>query len=152
MSPATKSSIQWVINPSALGKAIKKYGDRAKVAAHAVCAQAGAKMQNEARENALWEDRTGNARGGIFFAVDGFGVAPKTGTTEAGAPVPFRRDAREDKGAGGSAKTLVVVLGHTMFYGEYLELGMGGAYEIIYPTMLANVPELERALANLFKD
>ena len=142
--------IQWVTPPSELAKAIKQYGNRALVATHATCAHVGAQMQNTARKNAPWHDRTGNARGGLFFAVDGLGQGTVTGDRKPVEPEAFRRDAAYIAGEGGDAQTLVVVLGHTMKYGEYLELDHGGAYAIIMPTIEQFVPVIEAALKKLY--
>ena len=147
---AKQAGIEWVTPPSELAKAIKQYGNRALVATHAVCAHVGAQMQNHARANAPWHDRTGNARGGLFFAVDGFNLQPILGDTKPRDPEAFRRDAAYVAGEGGDAVTLVVVLGHTMSYGEHLELDHGGAYAIIMPTIEQFVPVLEAALKKLY--
>jgi len=148
---AVKTGIHWIKPPADLEKALQQYGVRAKVFVHALGAHFGGLMQNDARDNVPWEDRSGNARGGIFFAVDGLGLAGKEGETKPAQAAAFRRDAREDTGPGGNARTLVVVLGHTMFYGEFLELAHGEKYAILWPTMQAYIPKIEKALRDLFK-
>jgi hypothetical protein len=145
-----QAGIQWVTPPSELADAIRQYGNRALVATHAVSAHVGAQMQNSARENAPWHDRTGNARGGLFFAVDGFNLHPVLGETKPKEPEAFRRDAAISIGQGGDDQTIVVILGHTMSYGEYLELAHGGAYAIIMPTIEQYIPVLEAALKKLY--
>jgi hypothetical protein len=147
---AKQAGIQWIKPPSDLAKAIKQYGNRALVATHAVATHVAAQMQNDARANAPWHDRTGNARGGIFFAVDGLGLGTEKGDVKPGNAEAFRRDASYVAGEGGDAQHLVVVLGHTMFYGEHLELDHGGAYAIIMPTIEQYIPVLEAALKRLY--
>ena len=133
-----------------MAQAIREYEQKALVSVYLVCGKVGTKMQNEARRNARWEDRTGNARGGIFFAVDGFGLEPVTGEVKPGDAGAFARDTAKDVGPGGNKKTLVIVLGHTMQYGASLELDHGERYAIILPTIETNLPELERLLDALF--
>lgn len=68
-----------------------------------------AKMQNEAKQNAPWTDRTGNARASI----------------QAQGP-------QYDKDVVRFYLTIMV------FYGRYLELSRGGRYAIIWPTVESN--------------
>ena len=79
------SGFQWVVAPSEqLIPAIEKYGKDVLVAVQAVANYWGQSIQDQARVEAPWEDRTSNARGGIFFAVDGFGLTPLTGEVSPG--------------------------------------------------------------------
>jgi len=73
------TGFQWVVSPKVIADGLKAYGEKALIAIQAVANYWGQNIQDEARENAAWEDRTGNARGGLFFAVDGFGLSPVTG-------------------------------------------------------------------------
>jgi hypothetical protein len=77
-------------------------------------------MQNDAKQNAPWTDRTGNARAGLF------------GTAEA----DFAR------------KVVVLYLSHgaTLNYGVFLELAHGGKYAIIMRTMQSHYNELMQML------
>jgi hypothetical protein len=70
---------EWVVSPKVIADGLEEYGRKALVAIQAVANYWGQSIQDEARENAVWEDRTGNARGGLFFAVDGFGLSPLVG-------------------------------------------------------------------------
>jgi hypothetical protein len=112
-------SVRWVRPPSELEKAIEQYADRVLTAVTAVAEYSATTMQNEARRNARWTDRTGNARGGLF------GLAVRDG------------------------KVIKIVLGHTMYYGLYLETSYGQKYAIIMTTIEAHLPELERMLRDL---
>jgi hypothetical protein len=138
----------WVKPPSALATNIESWAKRIVTAVFATVNQVGAKMQGEARQQARWEDRTGNARSGIFYAVDGSGM---------GLPVvmgqmnrPSGSGTNQDMGVlTAERNTIVLVLSHTMWYGKFLELSNGGRYAIILSTMERNVPELERALRKI---
>lgn len=147
---ADSSKVFWVEPPDGLAKALEEYGQRALAAVHGTAVMVGQKMQDEARLNVPWEDRSENARGGIFFAVDGFNLETFVGEVKPGNPVTFERD-REDGGTdSGSETELILFFGHTMFYGRFLELCNGGKYAIIQPTIEANLPVLKRMLDEVF--
>jgi hypothetical protein len=117
-----QTGVVWVTPPSKLVKAFEQYGDKVFVAVKAVAAFVAQKMQDEARKNAPWTDRTGNARGGLF------GVSNE------------------------AAKHIVeIYLAHTMDYGKYLELSNGGKYAIIMPTIQKNLPVIKKMLDDIFK-
>jgi len=137
----------WVTPPSKLAENIEEYGKRAYVAIHAAAAFWGQGTQDEARGNAPWEDRTGNARGGLFYAVDGFGMGEVIGSVEADA----RAQMRETSVEAGDADTLIITLGHTVFYGKFLELSNAGRYAIIMSTIEKRLPQLERNLHDIFQ-
>lgn len=141
------SGFHWVTPPQAqLIPNIEKYGRDVLIAVQAVANYWGQKNQDDARVKAAWTDRTGNARGGIFFAVDGFGLTPITGTVtvESGLMSDVAIES-------GDENTLIIALGHTVFYGKFLELSNGGHYAIIMSTIEANLPSLEQALQDLFR-
>ena len=119
------SGIRWVRPPSQLARAIEQYGDRVLAAVMAVGQYIAQQMQNEARVNAPWTDRTGNARSGLFSTA-----------VEA------------------AAQDVVIIYlshGHTVDYGVYLELANGGNYAVIMPTIEANLGEIERMLQRIFR-
>lgn len=68
------------------------------------------------RANAPWTDRTGDARAGLGFAID-------EGLTEA-----------------------TVTLYHSVSYGVWLEIALGGRYAIIVPTIETMGPQLMHRL------
>lgn len=141
------SGFRWVISPGQeLVPGIEAYGKKALVAVQAVATYWGQSIQDEARMEARWMDRTGNARGGVFFAVDGFGLAPITGTVT--ADEKLNTDVAIESG---DQNTLIVTLGHSVFYGKYLELSNGGTYAIIVSTMEKNLSALERMIQDLFR-
>ena len=140
-------SIYWVTPPSVLVKGIEEYGQKVLAAVHAVAVYWGQKVQNETRRGAPWEDRTGNARSGLFFAVDGFGLAPMMGTVEA-SPRALMSDVTVEEG---NDQTLIVVIGHTVFYGKFLETAHGGLYAIVMSTIEANLPGLAKMLKDILR-
>jgi hypothetical protein len=141
------SGFEWVVSPDVIAKGLEDYGERALVAIQAVANYWGQENQDEAREEANWEDRTGNARGGLFFAIDGFGLNPLVGEV-----TPEAKSEMDDVAVeSGDRDTLIITLGHTVFYGKFLELSHGGSYAIIMSTIEKNLPNLERQLQDVFK-
>jgi hypothetical protein len=122
---AKKTRIVWQKPLTNITNGMQKYGKRALVAVRAVGEYVGAHMQNEARQNAPWEDRTGNARTGLFGTV----------VQEAAQEIV----------------EIYLSHGHTVFYGKFLELSHGGKYAIIMPTIEKYLPELKRLLDDLFR-
>ena len=132
------SGFEWVVSPKVIAKGLEDYGERAMIALQAVSNYWGQSIQDEARENAVWEDRTGNARGGLFFAIDGFGLGTITGEV-----TPESKSEMSDVAVeSGDKDTLIITLGHTVFYGKWLELSP--RYAIIMSTIEGNLPNLER--------
>ena len=140
-------SFEWVVSPDVIAKGLEDYGEKAMVALQAVATYWGQSIQDEARENASWEDRTSNARGGLFFAVDGFGLNPITGEVTPEAKSEMSDVAIES----GDRDTLIITLAHTVFYGKYLELSNGGKYAIVMSTLEGNLPKLERMVQEVFQ-
>lgn len=117
------AGIRWRKTPSELASAVEQYGDRVLRAVAAVAQYTATAMQIDAKANAAWTDRTGNARTGIF------------GTSEADF----------------AAKVVTIYLSHSavLDYGVFLELGNGsgggpgsGKYAIIMKTMQAHYEPL----------
>ncbi len=141
------TAFQWVVPPDILIRGIEKYGHRALVAVQAVANYWGQMVQDEARTNAPWEDRTGNARGGLFFAVDGFDLGTLIGEVTPDA----NHYMDEVEIESGSKDTLIITLGHTVYYGKFLELSNGGKYAIIMSTIETNLPALEQMLRDTLR-
>lgn len=110
------AGIRWSRPPSELAAAVERYGDRVLRAVASVAQYVATEMQNDAKRNASWTDRTGNARTGLF------------GTSEADF----------------AAHVVTIYLSHSavLDYGVWLELANGGRYAIIMKTMEAKYPEL----------
>lgn len=138
---------EWVVSPQVIIDGLEKYGAQVLIAVQAVANYWGQLVQDDARENAVWEDRTGNARGGLFFAVDGFGLETITGEVTPEAKSEMSDVAVES----GSKDTLIITLGHTTFYGKFLELSNGGRYAIIMSTMEKNLSNLENMVQDIFR-
>lgn len=115
-------TLTWVKPPSALSKNLLLYGAKQRAAIKALADYFAQKMQDEARRNAPWHDRTGNARSGLFA------LAEQAAT---------------------DMTTIYLSHGHTVYYGVFLELANGGRYQIIMPTIQRNLPEIERQLQRL---
>lgn len=144
----SNSGFHWVIPPEKeLIPNIQDYGNKILVAVQAAATYWGQSIQDDARISARWMDRTGNARGGLFFAVDGFGLEPVTGTVTPEASGQMRDVAIES----GDANTLIITLGHTVYYGKFLELSNGGTHAIIMSTIEQNLPKLDRMVQELFR-
>jgi hypothetical protein len=120
-----ETGVVWIEPPEKMARALEKYGERVLAAVRAVAEYIATKMQDESRRNAPWQDRTGNARSGLFGAVE--------------------QEAAE------AIVTIYLSHGHTVYYGQFLELAHGQKYAIIMPTIEANLPELKRMLDELFK-
>lgn len=108
--------IRWVRPPSELASAVERYGERVLTAVTAVAQYVATAMQNDAKATAMWTDRTGNARTGLF------------GTAEADF----------------AQRVVVLYLSHSasLDYGVYLELANGGRYAVIMRTMQAHYDDL----------
>jgi hypothetical protein len=141
------NGFKWVVSPKVIADGLEEYGQKALVAVQAVANYWGQSIQDEARQNAVWEDRTGNARGGLFFAVDGFGLQPITGTVTPEATAEMSDVAVES----GDANTLIITLAHTVFYGKFLEVKNGGRYAIVMTTIERNLSTLERLVRDVFR-
>jgi len=137
-----QDGFHWVIPPSEqLIPGIKEYGQKVLVAVQAIANRWGLDNQNQARKEAPWEDRSAHARSGIFFAVDGFGLETITGTVT--VEESEKSDVTIEQG---NKDMLIITLGHTMFYGKFLELSNGGRFAIIMSTLERNLPDLERMI------
>jgi hypothetical protein len=132
---ATQAGVIWVKPPDGLARAVEEYGRKALDAVYAVAQFIAQKMQDESRQNAPWQDRTGNARTGLFGTVD------KGDRNSAGQFISLSEQ----------IVTIYLSHGHTVFYGKFLELAHGGKYAIIMPTIEKNLPELKRLLDSLFR-
>jgi len=144
------NGIQWVRPPKSLMAGIEHYGMRVMVGVVAVANYVGMKMQNEARQKASWEDRTGAARSGLFYAVDTPGLWQIIG--ELGPKAVEALAAKTDTVVvQGEPNAINLYLGHTVFYGRYLESSNGGKNAIILSTMRANLSVLETQLKRMLR-
>lgn len=118
------SGIRWIRPPDQLARAVEQYGDKVLVAVAAVAGRIATIMQNSAKNNATWTDRTGNARSGIF------------GTVETDL----------------SRQLVIIYLSHSAMleYPLFLEVSHGGRYAIIMRTIERHLPELKSMLDDIF--
>jgi hypothetical protein len=114
-------SIDWKVSPSDLAEALMgMYHNRARAAVASLAIYFGAKMEAYAKQNAPWQDRTGNARQTLFsLAVLG-------------------------------PDQVALYLSHGVSYGKWLELCNQGRYAIIMPAMQVHYQEMMAALRALF--
>ena len=112
--------IVWRTPPDELATAVDRYGDQVLTAVTAVAQYIATQMQNAAKQNAPWTDRTGNARSGLF------------GTAE--------RDVAQ------RIVTIYLSHGATLDYGQYLELSNAGRYAVIMRTIEGHLPALNAML------
>jgi len=119
-----KGGIRWERPPSELAKAVERYGDRVLIAVAAIAQRVATEMQNDAKAQASWTDRTGNARTGLF------------GTSEA--------DFAEH------VVTIYLSHGAVIDYGLWLELANSGRYAVIMRTMQAHYEPLMQMLREAF--
>lgn len=119
-----KGGIRWERPPSELAKAVERYGDRVLIAVAAIAQRVATEMQNDAKAQASWTDRTGNARTGLF------------GTSEADF----------------AAKVVTIYLSHgaVIDYGVWLELANSGRYAVIMKTMQNHYEPLMQMLREAF--
>ncbi len=143
---SNNSGFYWVQPPSALGKDVRGYYERVEAALYAAANAWGQHIQDQARQTAMWEDRTGNARSGLFYGVDGFGMGEIIGDVSPGAKALMREVVTEQAGQ----NEIIITLGHTVWYGKYLELSHGGSYAVILSTIEANLPELEMLMRKAY--
>lgn len=122
--PEQKAGVRWSTPPSELARAVERYGDRVLTAVAAVAQRVATEMQNQAKTDAPWTDRTGNARTGIF------------GTSEADF----------------AARVVTIFLSHGAIidYGIWLELANSGKYAVIMRTMEAHYESLMQLLREIF--
>lgn len=85
--------VQWVKSPTGIADEIARRSGRVQQRLTAAAYQRGEELENNSRNNARWNDRTGNARAGIQHIVEA------------------------------SGDVIEIAVGHEVEYGVYLELG-----------------------------
>jgi hypothetical protein len=116
------SAIGYTFSFDDLEKKFEQLGNRMVPALRGRMDRWGQQTEDVMRRGAVWTDRTGAARRGLFH------------------------DTQQD------GQSVTVRLGHTMEYGRYLELSNGGKYAIVMPTIQAQLPALEERLAKWLED
>lgn len=112
-----------VITRDTLTPGLKKFPDQLQSAIGKYLNGQDSRVQDYARTNAPWTDRTGNARNGLFAQYVGPGMQFNDRHT--------------------------IRLYHTMPYGIWLEVRFAGEYAIIYPTIIHEGERIMSGLKNL---
>lgn len=100
---------------------MEQYRQDARNAVESLADNYAAEIERDAKLNAPWQDRTGNARQGLFAKVDS--VSGKT----------------------------TIYLSHRMDYGIDLELKFAGRYAIIIPTLEKFYTPIQNSVRELFR-
>lgn len=98
-------------------------------------------VQDYMRTNASWNDRTGNARNGLFARYSGNGGLGSAAQAAVGAAF--------GSGMGGGGSTHAIDIYHTVPYGIWLEVRWGGKYRIIVPTLQTEGPRVMASISGL---
>jgi len=102
---------------------LRDWGGRKKAAVVALAQNWAGNLEQEAKDNAPWQDRTGNARNGLKGEVVLVG-----------------------------RNVVKITLAHSVEYGVFLELANDGKYAILKPTLDAAVPEIYKIYERLWKE
>ncbi len=97
------------------------WSERQRAAGIALAKNWAGQLEGRAKTNAPWQDRTGNARGGLFgtVAIEG--------------------------------NKIFIRVAHSMEYGVSLELGYDGRFAILKPTVSGATAEVERSYRRLWE-
>nr|DAO76982.1 MAG TPA: type I neck protein [Caudoviricetes sp.] len=109
-----------VWDPSQFVQSCEQYRSKFLASVLLVCEIASTKMEAYAKSNAIWTDRTGNARQKL-----------------------------KGEAAWVSKDQIMIAVSHHMSYGFWLELAHGRKYKILEQSIEDNVEELFRALRRL---
>ena len=111
------------INVNEVVNNIEILDDRLHTATLVICDTVARQMENYAKNNRRWTDRTTNARRGLRGSA-------------------YWQD----------SQNIVTAVMHSVNYGVWLELAHNKKYAILEESVRANIEELNRALATLFGD
>ena len=109
------------INVNEVVNNIEILDDRLHTATLVICDTVARQMENYAKNNRRWTDRTTNARRGLRGRA-------------------YWQD----------SQNIVTAVMHSVNYGVWLELAQNKKYAILEESVRANIEELNRALATLF--
>lgn len=118
---AAPVTLHWQIPPSVLAKNIGNYAERVLSAVFDLATFFAARIESYAKANAIWTDRTGNARQGLT--------------------------ARAFK----TATAVTIVLFGTVAYQIWLELSNAGRFAIILKALEAHYGPYMRAIEGLLR-
>lgn len=100
---------------------LRSWATKQRAAVVALAGNWAGQLEGRAKTNAPWQDRTANARNGLF------------GSTEIRGNEVFIR------------------LGHSMEYGVFLELARDGKHAVLKPTIDAATPEIFKSYKRLWE-
>lgn len=122
------AGLKWSTPPTAAWPAgADAYVKAVRAGVHGVCQKWSVILEAEMRAGAVWQDRTGNARQGLYSAVE--------------PPTPAQvQDLIE----------LIIAHGAAVDYGIFLELANAGRFAIIGPTLDAAAPRVWQDVRRLF--
>lgn len=117
------ASVTWTRSPSGIAQAIRLRSAAVQQGVGALAQSHAKRGEATMRSEAPWQDRTGNARQGLFGEAE---TSP-TGAT--------------------------ITLGHTMFYGPFLELGTSHMkpYPVVVPVTTRTAAEFTEDAAELVR-
>jgi hypothetical protein len=113
-------ALTWVGDDEVLQN-MDSYADKVRWAVRQVAEYWRLQWESEAKENASWEDQTGNARQALYAEIE---------------------DLADD--------AVKLYLSHGVDYGLWLEIRWAGKYAIIWPTIEASLTAIRRMLQGIF--
>lgn len=116
-----QTGVVWKHSPAQMAVRTQEYGRRLIAAVVSLANVWANRLANEARATRPWTDRTGAARAGLFGRA-------------------FRL-----------ATGAVIVVGHGVHYGIYLERRWGGRYATVMPTLQRNYAAILSSLQQLVR-
>lgn len=114
-------SIEWDGTDEQMIAALERYEADVQKTVRAVADYFAPIIEREARVNAVWTDRTGNARAGLHSEVEDL-----------------------------AQQTVALWLSHGVNYGLWLEVIGAGKWAIIAPTLEAHYGQIEEMLRGIF--
>lgn len=122
------AGFKWSAAPDKVWPAgAEAYARAVRAGVHGVALKWSAILTNELKQNAPWSDKTGNARQGLYSAVEPPTPAQVTGLIE-----------------------LIISHGAAVDYSIFLELANAGRFAIIGPTLDAAAPRVWADIRSLF--
>lgn len=118
---AASAGIVWQSSPADMAERVRAYGERLVAAVVRLAEEWTSRLLAEMRQTAPWTDRTGAARRSLIGRV--------------------RR----------IAAGAVLILGHGVSYGIYLERRWAGRYAIVIPTIQRNLAAIMASLQQLVR-
>ncbi len=116
----TGATLKWRGDSQMLGR-FDEYNRRVNQAIHAVANYFAPVMETYAKENAIWTDRSANARQGLHGWVEEL-----------------------------ASDVVSIWLSHGVEYGLWLEVAHQGRYQIIWPTLQTHLEPIRDMLQGIF--